>query len=200
MLRAELAYDLSDAWKGVNQVIFTAHQGIGGLGSTENGNPVASRSNGRVDFFRSTLTLSRTQTLTERHSLYLSAFGQWSDDPLLSSQECGYGGSQYGRAYDSSHITGDKCVTALAELRYNLPQQTLDQVQLYGFTDWGKIWNLQAPAGTAEEDQASSAGLGLRLNHRTLSADLQLSQAQHRPDSASSEDDVRGFFSITARY
>jgi len=202
ILRGELSYDRADEYNGINQVILTAHKGIDGLGSTDNDNPVASRANGKVDFFRTTLSLSRTQTLPSNHSLYLSVFGQWANDPLLSSQECGYGGAQYGRAYDSSLIIGDKCVTALAEWRYNVQivQETLDYFQLYGFADYGKIWNIDAPAGTTEKDEASSAGIGVRFGHKWFSADLQLAKTLNEPNSTGNQDDTKGFFTLTVWY
>lgn len=206
IVRGELAFDRADGHNGVNQAILAGHQGIDGLGSTENGNPVASRANGKVDFFRATLTLARTQTLPRNQSLYLSAFGQWSGDPLLSSQECGYGGTQYGRAYDASLITGDKCVSALAEWRYNVPlaraglEKLFDNLQLYGFADWGRIWNIDAPLGTAQEDEGSSAGIGLRFGRTGFSADLQLARTLNEPDSSGNLDETRGFFTLAAKY
>lgn len=205
IVRGELAYDRADAYKGVNQAILGVYQGIDGLGGSDNGNPVASRANGKVDFFRTTLTLSRTQTVTNNHSLYVSAFGQWTGDSLLSSQECGYGGTQYGRAYDASLITGDKCVQALAEWRYSLPlaqaKKSFDYVQLYGFADWGKIWNIDAPLGTPAEDEGSSAGIGVRFGlNKGFSADLQLAQALNEPDSVTDLGRRRGFFTLTAKY
>ena len=100
ILRGELAFDHADESDGVTQAILTLSQGIDGLGSTENGNPFASRGNGRVDFTKATLQLSRTQSLGSGNSAYFLGYGQLSANPLLSGQECGYGGDWIGRSFD----------------------------------------------------------------------------------------------------
>ena len=62
--------DIADDLKGVNQLNVTFSQGIQGLGSTANGNPLASRAAGRVDFTKIEATVSRTQQLTGPFSAY----------------------------------------------------------------------------------------------------------------------------------
>ena len=149
---------------------------------------------------------SRTQDLERGFSLYGSVFGQWTDDPLLSAVECGLGGARYGRAFDPSVITGDRCAFALGELRHDFDvggtfwSDLVDYTQVYAFADHGRIWNVDAPLGTAEQDDASSAGLGLRLGNETISADLSAARILEAPDSAEVEDGWAGFFSIKARY
>jgi len=49
----------TDSTGGINQVNFVASKGVQGLGSTSNMNELASRANGRVDFSKVELTLSR---------------------------------------------------------------------------------------------------------------------------------------------
>ena len=120
VVRGELTYDFADQWSGINQAIVGFSQGINGLGSTSNSNPNASRIPGDVDFFKTTLFLSRQQPLPNRFSSYLGLFGQWAGDPLLSAQECGYGGRLFGRGFDPSIITGDHCLLLNGELRYDL--------------------------------------------------------------------------------
>ncbi len=204
IIRAELSFDRADERKGVNQLTLTAHQGIEGLGSTKNNNPTASRLNGKVDFFRTTIEASRLQTLTSKHQFFLAAHGQLTPDALLSSQECGYGGTSYGRGFDPSIITGDQCLLALAELRYNLMAQgprgprSLDYAQFFTFADYGKIWNKNAPLGTAREDDASSLGFGFRAGRAWLSGELMFSTTVDEPQSIIDQDDRRVFFRLTA--
>ncbi len=206
IFRGELAWDRADSLKGTNQAIVTVSKGINGLGSTDNGNPDASRTPGKVDFFKVEASLSRSQNLAHSFSLFAQVKGQWTNDPLLSSQECGFGGAQDGRGFDSSIITGDKCLIGQAELRYDMPlsqlklDSILDYSQLYGFIDYGRIWNIDAPLGTADQDDAASIGLGIRLAKDKISADFMVSHTLEEPDSTGDQDDVRGWFRISAHF
>ncbi len=204
IFRGEVSYDKADEFRGVSQIVMSASHGIDGLGSTDNDNPRASRSNGKVDFWKATIQASRTQSITDRHSLFIGAFGQLTSDPLLSSQECGFGGATYGRSFEPSIITGDQCFLALAELRYNVPRATigslLSYAQFYGFSDYGRIWNIDAPLGTAANDDGASVGGGIRFGKDWLSADLQYAHAIEQPESISSSRDQRVFFKVTAKY
>ncbi len=206
IIRGELAWDKADELNGVNQIVGSISQGIEGLGSTKNGNTVASRSNGKVDFFKATISASRTQRLPEGFSIFAALNGQWTDDPLLSSQECGYGGAQFGRAYDPSVITGDTCVSLLGELRHDLNiaptafTQIFDYVQVYAFGDYGHIWNLKAPLGTARKDEAASAGGGIRFGKDWFSADLQAARTVDKPSSIAIDEEWQGFFKFTAQF
>lgn len=206
IVRGELAYDLADESGGVNQVIIGLSHGIDGLGSTKNGNLLASRSNGKVDFFKITASVSRTQNLPNNFQLYGGVSGQWTPDPLLSSQECGYGGSQFGRGFDPSIITGDRCFQGLVELRYNVNvgstawRQLVGYAQLYSFADYGKVWNLKAPLGTAKHDDAASGGIGLRFGKGWFNTDLQLTRTIHKPNSVAGTADWRAFIQLSAQF
>nr|WP_246252311.1 ShlB/FhaC/HecB family hemolysin secretion/activation protein [Mesorhizobium camelthorni] len=205
ILRTELAYDFADRWSGINQVIWSASQGIDGLGSTKNDNPNASRTPGKVDFFKTTLFLSRQQPLPERFSIYVSAYGQLAADPLLSSQECGYGGRRFGRGFDPSIVTGDHCLILNGELRYDLgvPEPlsgALDYLQPYVFADYGRIWNIDAPAGTPGTDDGTSAGLGLRFGRERFSVDVAVSRTLVEPTSVTNPSDWRGWFSLATHF
>lgn len=206
ILRAELSFDSADRFNGTNQAQFELHKGIEGLGSTSNSNANASRTPGKVDFFRTTLELSRTQSLGNGLSLHGSVFGQWTKDALLSSQECGVGGAQYGRGFDSSVITGDTCVKASLEMRYNLPSGTftqglgLDYTQLYAFADAGRVANISAPAGTPSSDEASSGGIGVRFGKGRFNFDLSASKPFNTPNSVAVSDDWKGFLSLSAQF
>ena len=112
-VRVKLDGDIADSWRGINQANLTLSQGFLGLGSTDNGNPLASRLVGRVDFTKLEASLSRTQPLFDRFSAYGSLYGQYGLTPLLTPEQCGYGGRYFGRAYDPSEIIGDSCFEAL---------------------------------------------------------------------------------------
>jgi hemolysin activation/secretion protein len=195
--RAKVDADLADPWQGINQFNLTISQGIEGLGSTDNGNPLASRLVGRVDFDKIEATVSRTQPLFNRFSAYVSAYGQYAGMPLLVPEQCGFGGRYFGRAFDPSQMLGDSCIEGIGELRYDVPQQPVplfQTAQLYTFTDYGQLYTRDASLGTPTVQDAASVGGGLRIgwfNH--VDADLSVAKAIEGP-----RNDERFFFILTA--
>ena len=195
--------DFVDAWLGINQYNVALSQGLDALGASSNDNIFASRPGGRADFTKIEASFSRTQALPARFSLFGSIYGQYAFTHLLAPEQCGYGGRFYGRAFDPSEILGDQCVEALGEVRYDFPSfhDQITQFQLYGFSDYGKLWRGLGQVDpitniTLSSIHAASAGGGLRvgwLNY--LSADLQVAKAIDGP-----RDDTRFFFSIVGRY
>ena len=195
--RAKADADIVDNMQGINQFNVTFSQGIEGLGSTDNGNPLASRASGRVDFSKIEGTISRTQPLPSRFSAYASLYGQYAFNSLLSPEQCGYGGRFFGRAYDPSQLLGDSCWEAIGELRFDLPTVgQLTQTQLYAFSDYGKLYTLQPAIGTDATTHGASAGAGLRLAAvKYFNADLQAAKAID-----GLRNDWRFFFAVTANY
>ena len=196
--RGKADADIADSLQGINQFNVTFSQGVDGLGSTDNGNPLASRAAGRVDFSKIEGTIGRTQPLPGRFSAYGSLYGQYAFTPLLASEQCGYGGRFFGRAFDPSEMLGDSCWEALGELRYDLsalmPQIT--QAQLYTFTDYGRLFTREPAIGTDASVHGASAGAGLRLGMlKNFNADLQTAKAIDGPRNV-----WRFFFAVTASY
>ena len=205
IIRGELAFENADENGGQNQITASFSKGVEGLGSTENGNLLASRTPGTVDFFRVNADLARTQQLSNGFSLYGHLSGQWTEDPLLSSQECGYGGRTFGGGYDSSIITGDLCAMASLELRKNMAvpeamSEWLDYTQPFAFVDYGKVWNIDAPLGTPEEDFGSSAGLGMRIGSGDFSAELAVTKTLQKPESQPDVTDTRVWLKATMKF
>ena len=171
--------DSADSLGGINQFFFVFSQGIEGLGSTQNGSDLASRFNGRVDFTKMELTVSRMQPLFDRFSIMAAVYGQYALTPLLVSELCGYGGRLFGRAFDPSQFVSDSCLEVLAELRYDIPIElkALSQAQLYGFVDHGWLHNIAPVLGTFKTVDAASLGAGLRLGWlNAITADLSVAQ------------------------
>jgi hemolysin activation/secretion protein len=198
--RARVDADIADSLSGINQISFTVSQGISGLGSTENGNPLASRANGKVDFTKFEGYYSRLQPLIGRLSAFVAAYGLYSERSLLVPEQCGFGGRVFGRAYDPSELLGDRCWMASAELRYDIPSPVnpLPDIQLYGYTDRGQVYTIEPAVGTADNTTAASAGGGVRLNWPKVvnfNVDLSAAKAIEGP-----RDDWRFFFITTARY
>jgi hemolysin activation/secretion protein len=192
--------DWADPFNGINQVNLIFSKGLQGLGSTSNGQPLASHVNGRVDFSKVEATVTRVQQLPANFSVLLAAYAQYAGTPLLNPELCGYGGRVFGRAYDPSNLVADECVETLDELRYDIPgmgmlPKYMTQAQLYGFTDWGTLHNLAPDVGTPRNINAASAGGGLRLGWLNMfTADLSAAKAVEGP-----RNDWRFFFVLSAK-
>jgi hemolysin activation/secretion protein len=180
-MRVRVEADSADAVGGINQLFFVFSQGVRGLGATQNGQDLASRLNGRVDFSKMELTLSRLRPLPLLPGLsgLVAIYGQYAMTPLLVSELCGYGGRLFGRGFDPSQFVSDSCLEMLYELRYDIPHQLqwLNQAQLYGFLDKGWLHNLAPVPGTFRSVDAASFGAGLRLGWlNAVAADLTVTQ------------------------
>jgi hemolysin activation/secretion protein len=190
--------DYADSLQGVSQLYAIVSQGIKGLGSTQNGNPLASRAAGQVDFTKLEGFAARTQPFGAGFSAYGAVYGQYAFTPLLVPEQCGFGGRFFGRAYDPSEILSDSCIEASGELRYDLPPvlPQVSQTQLYGYSDWGDLTTRDAAVGTPANVAAASAGAGVRLGFiNQFDADLSVAKAIEGP-----RNDWRFFFIVAARY
>src|SRR5262245_30281225 len=201
--RLKLDGDLADPLRGINQFNVTFSQGIEGLGSTDNDNPLASRANGRVDFAKIEGTYSRLQPLFAGFSAFGAVYGQLAFTPLLSPEQCGYGGRFFGRAFDPSQFVADSCVLALGELRYDLPVagNFLSMMQLYGFIDYGNLGNIKPDLGTPGNIQAASIGGGVRFGWpSSIMVDLSVAHAIEGEGLVfPAQEDTRFFFIVSAR-
>jgi hemolysin activation/secretion protein len=174
-VRLALDGDSVDSFKGNNQWNVTLSQGFKGLGSTQMGSGLASIANGRSDFTKVEASANRTQKLSNGFSTYVSAMSQYGLNPELSGEQCGYGGRDFGRAFDPSQLSGDRCWMVLGELRYDIwekPAGARPAAQLFGFLDHGKIYFANPLPGFLPSDGGSSAGGGFRFNWEHLKTDF----------------------------
>lgn len=95
-------------------------------------------------------------------SLGISAFGQWANDPLLNLEEFSLGNYTYGRGYDPGSNGGDRAVAFRVEPRLRLPLKTRVGVELTGFYDWVRLYNLD-PGSTEDNRLLRSVGGGMRV-------------------------------------
>lgn len=124
-----------------------------------------SRQGGHAEFTKFDFDMSRTRYWTEKLSYMASLQGAWALRGLLASEQYGYGGAQYGSAYDSSTLTGDRGFSVRWEGRYDLLQGTgsafITFAQLYAAIDHGRTWVLDTINQVSGGD-AASACLGVR--------------------------------------
>lgn len=148
---------------------FEASKGIEILGSSEKGDSGLTRPEGKPLYRKITGEYQRLQRLSSFANLLTAVKGQWTTDKLLASEEFGIGGTEYGRGYDSSEVIGDKGYAAKVELQLNNPFEPAPELgdisyQLYGFYDWGTIWDEDATANSEKRNSVASTGLGARAD------------------------------------
>ncbi len=203
VLRARLLYDLVDAWAGVNLVDVEVSQGLNVFGASDAGDANLSRADGRGDFFKVAATARRVQDLGFLRpglELSLSIGGQKAANALLSVEEFGLGGIDFGRAYDPSELTGDDALAGRVELRLDVdavPSPPAELFQVYAYYDIGKVWN----RGQAADESLASAGVGLRFAVTDwLSGSLEAGKPLTRRVEAEGDREWRGFFSLRAEW
>jgi hemolysin activation/secretion protein len=195
-------YDLADSWAGSNMAQVTLSQGLNLPGVTTTGSFGLSRADGHSDFTKVAATADRLQPIGGPFQFFAAVTGQYSWAPLLSSQQFGFGGQQFGRGYDSSELTGDDGIAGSIELRYAVPPIVpRGTAEAFTFYDIGKLWNY---GDFSDAESAASAGFGLRFAFApNVSGSLILAKPLTRkntaPDNGDGKD-PRGFFSVTARF
>ena len=209
-IRLGLNYDKADAYEGINQALVEYSFGLNSLGATGNDNPLKTRADGRTDYQKLTVNLSRKQELAffspllSKFSVNAALMGQYSGTGLLSSEECGIGGQQFGRAYDSSEIVGDSCLAASLELRFtpNTEGTPFKYAQFYTFYDGGTTTNHAPLSATDDKTKSlSSAGLGVRFGIGTyLTGSVEVAQPLTRVVANEGNKHARIFASISARF
>jgi hemolysin activation/secretion protein len=165
IIRANGQLTYLDNWAGYNAANASVSQGLHIMGSSSEGDSNLSRTEGDPTFTKANLELSRLQRIWGPFTGLVAVAGQVSNDPLLASEEFGFGGNEYGRGYDSSEITGDQGVASKVELAYShsVQKKYFNDYQIYTFYDLGKVWNKDPGAGQPSRESAASAGIGTRM-------------------------------------
>ncbi len=201
-LRIGSHVDFTDSWAGITQVEAKVIKGLSIFDATPDG---AGRSNinGKHDFLRTDVSATRVQDLWDKFSLQVSGHGQYTQDPLLSSEQFLIGGQGFGRAYDSGELTGDQGIVGAVELRYGeeTGNRYIPAYQFFTYYDSGRVWNLNSVVGQAGTDAISSAGGGVRFNlDYDISGSFELDKPLTRQVSAEGNKDTRIFFSLLKRF
>ena len=166
----------------------------------KSGELTVSRADGNGDYDKLTFDITRSQPLPYNLMLTAGISAQIADKALFSSEEFGYGGANYGRAYDSSEITGDNGIAGKLELSYQLGVQIpkVQSISPYVFYDAAQIYDR-----ANGKSSAASSGFGVRVNFfEKLSGSLEWTKPLTREVNANTPDNgkkSRVFFSITGR-
>jgi hemolysin activation/secretion protein len=212
-IRTGISFNIADSVQGNNSAAVHIEFGVPGIGGTPetigNATPAqTSRFGASNHFLKSDFQLSRLQQFgASRYSAFFQVQGQWSLEPLLATEQFGFGGVQQGlgRGYDPAEIIGDRGLAYSAELRMNvIPERYLLQAaQLYMFYDSGVIWNAKNVADQNTKQSATSTGLGSRFYFtKYLTGNLLVAQPITKQVAAlqliGDGRQPRVFFSITA--
>jgi hemolysin activation/secretion protein len=202
-LRLGLAWLGLDRLDGNNTLFVEFSQGLGG---TQPDDPLKSRAGADGEFTKVTFDYERFQPLGANFGVTLGAGGQWTDEPLLSSEQFALGGRRFGRAYEPAELAGDRSLAARIEPVYlGRAAGWLRSWQVYGFWDGGKVWYEADPTGQRPAQSLASAGFGTRLfAERGISATLEAAWPLTRPIASRVADGdgnhVRIHGSIVARF
>jgi hemolysin activation/secretion protein len=208
-VRLSATFNALDNLQGMNLVTGQFSKGIQMLSGNAQPELLRSRIVGQKNYTKANLTYSRLQALRENWSFFFSTSGQYAFDSLLAPEQLGYGGVQYGSAYDQSEIIGDTGVLGKIELRYNgEPGQFFRSTQYYASYDGAVLYdkNVVGSSGLPSDienfvDQnkqsgtSAAAGIRVAIVDR-VTTDFQVAKPLTRKVAANDNKAARFFFSI----
>lgn len=205
IVRANGQVTYLDSFAGYNVANASVSQGLGIFGASEEGDSNLSRSEGDPEFTKLNFDVTRLQRVYGPITALFGVSGQISNDPLLASEEFGFGGSDYGRGYDSSEITGDDGIAGKFEVAYsgNVEKKYLNDYQIYTFYDIGKVWNQDPGAGGNDSDSAASVGVGTRMTFTSYlkgDAFIAVPLTHEVPSRGDHDQNPRFKFSLTSNF
>lgn len=202
-LRLGLTWLGLDRFDGSSAFDLEFTQGVGG---TKEDDPLKSRAGAHGQSTKVVIDYERFQPFGSSYGLTIGFAGQWSDEPLLASEQYALGGRRFGRAYEPAELVGDRALAFRIEPAYiGRAGAWLRVYQLYGFYDGGRVSDDSASAGTDRSRSLASAGFGTRLSLAgNIAATLEAAWPLTRPIASYAADgkgnDVRILASLTARF
>lgn len=164
-LRLGSMLSLTDGIGGSTTIRAVLSQGLNALGARPNGLQPSARPGSRLDYDKATLDIRREQVLPLGLHLSLGLQGQRAFSVLPVSELWGFGGADFGRAYDGGVIAGDHGLGAKAELSrmtaIGLPMLTA--LQPFVYYDFGESFYAIKIPGQQSSATAASAGFGTRF-------------------------------------
>ena len=204
-LRLGTKLDFIDSFMSIAYTTMSAEigQGISAFGASDNNDANLSRARGNPQFTKLNVEVQRLQRLTSDINLLVGVKGQLSNDALLSSEEFGVGGPNYGRGFDPSEVTGDDGVAGKVELQLSNPFETtlVRSHQFYAFLDAGSVWNEDATTSADQHMNVISTGLGVRTTLNTgTDAGLYVALPLRREVEALGNQDPRVYFNLNQKF
>ena len=202
-LRLGLTWLTLDRFDGSSALDLEFSQGMGG---TKEDDPLKSRAGAHAKSSKLVIDYERFQPFGSKYGLTLGFAGQWTDEPLLSSEQYALGGRRFGRAYEPAELVGDRALAFRMEPTYvGRAGGWLRVYQIYGFYDVGQVRDDTAAAGADSSRSLASAGFGTRLNlagnvAATLEAAWPLTRPVASYQAEGKGNDVRLLGSLMARF
>ncbi len=181
------SYRLGNGWLRTGAQL---RQGMGIFGANGRGDIFSSRADADGSFTLARAWANWSGYVSGNATLRVAVSGQYSADPLLSSEEMGLGGAYTGRAFDFYERSGDNGVLALAELGYEYTKSKswIRRVQPYVFIDGGYVSNFRNGYGTGT---LVSAGTGIRAGLGMFDLQVEAAAPVYTSGAISSSDDPR---------
>lgn len=197
----ELIAHQATPWGAYVTTRLSATQGLDAFGATEAADPAKSRATASGEFTRLNVETTWVQNLSGGLHVLVGGAAQWTSDSLLASEEFGIGGTQYGRAFDPSEITGDEGYAAKVELFYTHPAPGLGAVEPFVYYEGGRVEQNDPLPGEAVRLSLESVGGGIRVSiDGGLSASVEYAKPIGRDVAATGDRDGRMFVSFSAAY
>lgn len=199
----QLAYDSTDKYKGTNNAKFTVNEGLSLFGANQRTDTTrpTSRAAGKARFLKFGLNASRVQSVFPQLSLLGAFSGMYGTQGLFASEQFGFGGANFGSAYDNSEITGDRGFAFKFEFQYDtFPNLIgLKWLQYYYGQDVGKVYVFDK-VNQVNGQSAASRYMGFRyriLNN--LDGSLELADPMSKAANQTGNNRFRWFFNVTGR-
>lgn len=176
-------------------------QGLDLFGATTETSPGRTRSDADAVFTKANFNASLYRDIGRYVGVYAEVSGQWSEQPLLASEEFYIGGPNVGRAYNYGEISGDKGVAGSVELRLGWDPKLapISFFQVFAFYDAGSVSNF-GPTGETYA-HLSSAGVGSRITlDRTATLKVELAKPLSRTPYTEDDNGWRAFFSLSKQF
>jgi hemolysin activation/secretion protein len=161
---------------------------------------IPSVTNAKTTFTRFNVLMSNIHYVTQQVSVALNSQFQYSPDILVSSEQIGFGGAQFGQAFTSYVISGNNGAMGAIALRYDLaPRWGFKQIQPQIFYDAGTV-SYATIAGTNNSSAtAQSAGVGVNLQwQKRFNVGLTLAKSLSITQTPSVKLGWAGFINLTA--
>jgi len=131
------------------------------VGELSPGGYAPSRFEGDPEAFVMRGSLTALGRIGRRFSIAQTIVGQWADKPLLNFEEQAIGSLTAGLGYDPGATSGDRFLGVHTEARVDIGVARIP-LQLFGFGDTIRLWNLDA-FSIEDKRHLRSAGGGARV-------------------------------------
>jgi len=203
VLRAGLSWakqdNALDALTGVSALSVSVSEGLDAFGARQEslvyGGPRFTKLNARA---------SRSQDLPWNFVVRAKLAIQYAFDHLPATEQFAFGGTEFGQAYDTAAVTSDSAAATSLEVAYKLPQSWFPSVltsnEVFGFGDYARLWNREAPLMRAH-DRGASAGFGVRTKLLDkLSLEAGVANAVLPPESLTRAERWRALLQVSGKF